>query len=123
MRRWCKPMDLVILVFVLALVAASALSVYAAAGSRALLHVRGGGERWILPLDAPGTQRVQGPLGETVIEVREGRAEVVSSPCRNQICVKSGPISEPGQWVACLPNQVFITIVAAREGEIDAFSF
>jgi hypothetical protein len=123
MRRLCRPLDLLILVFALALVAVSAAAVYAGAGERPALHVKSGGERYILPLDRPQLQRVRGPLGETVIEVREGGARVVSSPCSEQICVKSGRISRPGQWVACLPNQVFITITAAGKADIDAFSF
>jgi hypothetical protein len=123
MRRAFKPLDVMILGLALALVAASAVSVYGGAGGRAALHIKAGAERWILPLNRPRTQHVRGPLGVTVIEVRDGGVRVVSSPCNEQICVKSGHITRPGQWVACLPNQVFITIVAARETEIDAFSF
>ena len=123
MRRCWKPLDVLIFALVLALTAWSAVSVYAGGGERAALHITGGGERWILPLDAPRIQRVPGPLGVTVVEVRGGTARVVSSPCPEQICVKSGPISKCGQWIACLPNQVFVTIMSAREGEIDAFSF
>jgi len=123
MRRCCKPLDVFIFALALTLTAWSAVSVYAGGGERSVLHIAGGGERWILPLDRPHIQRVPGPLGVTVVEVREGAARVVSSPCPEQICIKSGPISKCGQWIACLPNQVFVTVTSAKGGDIDAFSF
>ena len=43
------------------------------------------------------------------------------SDCPHQLCVKSGKISKPGQFAACLPNGVLLKIVAAEEkaGDVD----
>lgn len=51
-----------------------------------------------------------GPLGDTLVEISGGQARVVSSPCRNQTCVAMPPVRRHGQWTACLPNQVMISV-------------
>jgi hypothetical protein len=48
--------------------------------------------------------------------------QVISSPCPEKICVKTGRISKPGQWIACLPNRVFISIRGRRSEQPDAVS-
>lgn len=79
-------------------------------------------KQWIFPLDAQTTLRVPGPLGETVVVIEEGSARVVSSPCAEKICIKTGRISKPGQWIACLPNRVFISIRGRKGEQPDAIS-
>jgi hypothetical protein len=83
----------------------------------------GDGQQWIYPVDAPRTTlRVPGPLGETVVVIEDGTVRVTSSPCPEKICVKTGRISKPGQWIACLPNRVFISIRGRRSEQPDAIS-
>ena len=36
----------------------------------------------------------------------------IQSDCPDQICVKTGKISRPGQFAACMPNQVLVKIVS-----------
>ncbi len=79
-------------------------------------------QQWIYPLDTETTVRVPGPLGETVVEIADGTVRVVSSPCPEKICIKTGRISKPGQWIACLPNRVFISIRGRRSEQPDAIS-
>lgn len=65
---------------------------------------------------------VSGPLGTTVVELDRGGARIASSPCPNQLCVKAGRISRPGQVAACLPNRVAVRLLGRsgnREG-VDA---
>jgi hypothetical protein len=65
---------------------------------------------------------VPGPLGDTVVVIENGSVRVVSSPCPEKICIKTGRISKPGQWIACLPNKVFISIRGRRSEQPDAIS-
>jgi hypothetical protein len=37
--------------------------------------------------------------------------------CPDQLCVKWGRISKPGQSIVCLPHKVVVSIVGNREGE------
>jgi hypothetical protein len=79
-------------------------------------------QQWIYPLDGEATLHVPGPLGDTVVVVEEGGVRVISSPCPEKICIKTGKISKPGQWIACLPNRVFISIQGRRSEQPDAIS-
>lgn len=79
-------------------------------------------QQWIYPLDSETTVHVPGPLGDTVVEIADGAVRVISSPCPEKICIKTGRISKPGQWIACLPNRVFISIRGRKSEQPDAIS-
>ena len=74
------------------------------------------------PLDQSREVRVAGPLGTTVIEIDHGRARVVSSPCRQKICIRSGWLKSAGDTTACVPNRVSATLLG-RDARFDAVSF
>jgi hypothetical protein len=100
-----------------ALTAFSAFTAYARPQARAQAVIRSSGQTWVYPLDAAETLSIPGPLGDTVVEIRERRVRFVSSPCVNQTCVAAGHVSAQGQWAACLPNKVFVLIEGTDEGE------
>jgi hypothetical protein len=63
-----------------------------------------------------------GPLGESVIEIRDGRTRFVSSPCKSQVCVHSGWLSSTGEFTACLPNRISLTL-SGQYRHFDAINF
>jgi len=66
---------------------------------------------------------VDGPLGETAIRIAGGRASIIDSSCPTKSCTLQRPIAASGQWIACLPNQVLLTIVGkGSETEVDDVS-
>ncbi len=56
---------------------------------------------------------VPGPLGETQIEIRDGRVRVAADPSPRQLCVRQGWI-RPGEAAVCLPNRVSVEWGQAR---------
>ena len=52
-----------------------------------------------------------GKEGESIIEIKEGRARFKSSPCKNQYCVQQGWIHLTGQMLICIPNEISIEIL------------
>ena len=63
-----------------------------------------------------GIFTVQGRLGPTTFEIKNGRVKILESACPNKNCVNQG-------WnnpLVCLPNKVIITI--QNQDEIDAIS-
>jgi hypothetical protein len=52
-----------------------------------------------------------------VVEISGGKARVLSSPCVNQTCVAVGHIHRQGEWAACLPNKVFVSIEGSADDE------
>ncbi|MCX7793891.1 MAG: NusG domain II-containing protein [Thermodesulfovibrionales bacterium] len=54
---------------------------------------------------------VEGPLGRTVIEIKEKKVRVLSSPCTNKFCVHQGFLNQGS--IICIPNRVVIIIGAS----------
>jgi hypothetical protein len=116
-----KPLDFGIAIPALGVVLLSFYFAYAVADGRKLVNLKAQDAEWVFPIDAVETISVSGPLGDTVIEIRENRARITASPCTNQTCVATGAVHSPGQWAACLPNRVMVYITAnVAEGDVDA---
>lgn len=56
---------------------------------------------------------VKGALGESVIQIVNGRARFLKSPCTNQYCVHQGWLSRAGQAAICLPNALILQLSGA----------
>lgn len=116
-----KPLDFGVLGIALSITLFSAVAVYARRDVRNRILIEGPHDRWIFPPDRTETVAVAGPLGETVVEIRDNQVWVQASPCGNQTCVAAGPIRQHGQWIACLPNHVLVSITSAEQhDELDA---
>ncbi len=86
-------------------------------------HIVSSSAEWYYPLDENRTINIRGPLGTTIIEIKDNGSRVIDSPCPDKICILQGIIRESGQWIACLPNQVLISIKGKIEEKIDEISF
>lgn len=78
-------------------------------------------------VDLSSSRRVEvpGPLGVTVVELGPRGARIVSSPCPNHLCVRSGWVTVRHPLVACLPNRVAVRILSvdscpSQAGAVDA---
>lgn len=65
---------------------------------------------------------IAGPIGDNVLEVRDGKIRFVESPCSGKQCIHSGWLSEAGDFAACLPNRVSL-VVAGKEQRYDTINF
>ena len=66
---------------------------------------------------------IPGRLGETVIEVSDERIRFVSSPCTSKRCVLSGWLDKRGDFAACLPNGVSLSLHGLGDRGFDAINF
>lgn len=82
---------------------------------RTLIVEKSGRVIFTAPLDQPRTAVLKGPLGETLVRIEDGHACVVSSPCRNQVCIGMGRITRSGQMLACVPNGILVRIEGESE--------
>lgn len=53
---------------------------------------------------------VRGRLGNSVLEIHEGRIRFIASPCANKACIHHGWLGRAGEFAACLPNRVSIQV-------------
>ena len=58
---------------------------------------------------------VPGPLGVSVITIRNRQARVASDPGPRQYCVLQGWLKHAGEAAICLPNQVSLELSGARK--------
>ena len=105
-----KLFDYIFLVAAISLTVLSGIAVYGGESKASRVVVEGMDHTWIYPLKAEVTLRVPGPLGDTVVVLHDGSARIEDSPCPNKTCVAAGAVRENGQWVACLPNRVFVRV-------------
>jgi len=114
-------LDICVFIPALGAVIASFFFAYAVGGVRPTVNIKAESGEWIFPFDADETINVSGPLGNTIVEIHDNKARVVSSPCKNQTCVATGAIRLSGQWAACLPNRVMLYINEGQtEDDVDA---
>ncbi|MDR2534845.1 MAG: NusG domain II-containing protein [Treponema sp.] len=111
-----KPFDFGALGAVLSVTVLSAVFIYAGKGSQQRVIIKGPKDQWLFPQDAVEIISVPGPLGDTLVAIQDKQVRVKASPCDNQTCVAAGAIQFRGQWIACLPNKVLVSI---GEGEQD----
>lgn len=91
------------------------------AGTQALI-VDGSGHELVLPLATDRRIEIAGPLGASVIEIRDGQVRFASSPCEGKFCVHAGWLGTGGAVAACLPNRVSLA-VAGSHARWDSVNF
>ncbi len=100
-------------VVVAALLAAILLSFFLlgrlGTGSRVVVE-RAGEVVFTAPLDTARTVRLAGPLGETVLEIRAGRACILEAPCPHKVCMGMGQVARRGELIACVPNRLLVRV-------------
>ena len=118
-----RPLDIPALMLAAVLVGLSWWVGTSPNGAPTVLRIHSaGGEVIELPLDQDRRVEVSGPLGATLIEVANGRARVLDSPCTARLCIRTGWLSRNGAVTACLPNQVLLEI-AGEERRYDSVIF
>ncbi|AGK99895.1 NusG domain II-containing protein [Desulfoscipio gibsoniae] len=55
------------------------------------------------------------------VEIKDGQVRVKEADCPNQICVKTGWLSRPGQTSFCAPNRLMVTI-KGQTSQVDAIT-
>jgi hypothetical protein len=55
--------------------------------------------------------KVVGKIGETTIQIGQGKARFLHAPCHNQYCVQQAWLTRAGQVAICLPNQVTLALL------------
>jgi hypothetical protein len=106
-----------------AVVGASAWFAYAGSARAGDVVVEASGKQWMYPLSTARRVTVPGPLGDTVVVIEAGSARVVDSPCPDKLCVAMAAVSKPGQWIACLPNKVFVRVRGTSGEKLDDSSW
>ncbi|OYD16643.1 hypothetical protein CH330_02240 [candidate division WOR-3 bacterium JGI_Cruoil_03_51_56] len=82
-------------------------------------EIRASNTKFVIQLPADTTFALSGPVGSTVVSIKDRAARVVRSDCPRKLCVRMGEITRPGQVIICVPNQVVVQLVGE---ELDAIT-
>ena len=63
---------------------------------------------YTFPLQTDRTVSVEGPFGETLIEIKGNKARIREAHCPNRLCVKEGWVSRG--VIVCLPNRIVVFV-------------
>ena len=134
MKQFIRKADIIlfIVLVVIGLAASAALTLsHGEAGSSARVIIESGGDlyaRYPLSEDrtvvvpAPKQIAADAPAADhddeasaqydyyNVVAISSGTVSVTEASCKNQVCVKHGTITKPGESIVCLPNRLVVRI-------------
>ncbi len=123
MTNIIKPFDYALIVVVCVAIAIISFRVYAVDNRPPMVSVKSESGLSLYTIETERHVEVEGPLGITHIEIADGKARVVSSPCRDKLCLLKGDLVKNGDWTACMPNRVYVGIQGKSEEELDGLSY
>jgi hypothetical protein len=113
-----RPLDYGAFLISLLVITIPAMLIYGGEKNDLYFSINGqNGQHWQFPLSARETVPVTGPLGKTLVEIKNGEARIIASPCKNKVCITTGAIYKAGQFVACLPNCVTTALDGTNSGD------
>jgi hypothetical protein len=118
-----KAIDLLAILLSLLVIGGFSMAAYAGSDRARDVVIEASGAQWIYPLNVDRRESIKGPLGETIVIIKGGSAFVEDSPCPDKLCVHMPAVSRPGQWIACLPNRVFVRVRGSSGQDVDELSW
>jgi hypothetical protein len=118
-----RPFDYLAIAVSLLAIGGFSVFAYSGRGRAGEIMIEASGALWIYSLDVDRRESVHGPLGSTLVVIQSRKASVEDSPCPDRLCVHMPAISKPGQWIACLPNRVFVRVRGSSGEIIDGISY
>ncbi len=112
-----KPLDIVILVFIVMISLALLYFGFSSAGDGEIEEIVSRGNIYRYNLNENRKITVEGELGEVVIEVKDGNIRMLEDESPRQIGVKTGWVSMAGFSIICLPCKVSATIVSDQNSD------
>ncbi len=85
-----------------------------ALGQRVAVVLRGV-EMQVLALKDNQIVEIEGLLGKSSIEVKDGKMRFIASPCQGKQCIHAGWINRSGQIIACLPNGLSLIVEGGKQ--------
>lgn len=76
-----------------------------------------------IKLDHTEEIHLTGNLGESVLVVEPGKIRFIASPCHGKQCIHAGWLNHGGDFSACLPNKISVTIENAATEQFDSIAY
>ena len=109
-RAFFRPLDALILLIVLGASAWGFLAFRMEAGASVRIYLGNRKYGWYPVTGAKHPVSIPTRIGPVILELGEGTAKVLSSPCRNKVCVRTGGISHAHSEIICMPAQMLVVM-------------
>lgn len=119
MKLFLKPADILFGAISVVLITVSFLMLSDIGGSEARAVIKVKDSEYVYPLDQNRDIVLEGVLGEAHLTVKDNHIQFVNSPCRDKICIHMGEAAVQGDYLACLPNRVIVTVEGGKVGNTD----
>jgi hypothetical protein len=73
------------------------------------------------PLDVNREELFTGPVGETLMVIRDHEVFIQRSDCPRKVCMAMGSIHRTGDVIACVPNRILIRIAGETKEDDRAY--
>lgn len=99
-----------------------------ASSGRRLVRIESVDGEFLYPLEESDFT-VSGLQGSCRVLIADGILRVIDSDCPDKICQSLTPLKAIGDWTACLPNRVMISLIHDRsvvppvERDLDTLSY
>ena len=125
LKDYIRKADIVLFIVLIALglaVTAALAMQHVDAGSDAVVVIKSGGSEYgSYPLsDDQSIEVVAADHGKNIVTISGGSVTVSEASCKNQVCVRHGAISKPGESIICLPNRLVVIIESGEGGGYDS---
>ncbi|MBE6350700.1 MAG: NusG domain II-containing protein [Spirochaetaceae bacterium] len=117
-------LDFIIIIIASLICVFSVIFIFTNKTGQPILHITSDTTEYLYTLNENKQIAIEGLLGTSIIEIKNSKVCFTDSPCTNKTCIASGSIKSNNQWIACLPNGIFIRIEAdSSNSDIDIISF
>ena len=124
-RKWFRPADLILLAAAAAVCLVLLLWQHSAGNADCTAVIEQDGQELRRISLSALTQEERIDLGgdcHVVLLVEPGAISFLSSDCPDQICVRTGKLTKPGQAAVCLPARISVRLEGESEGGADAMT-
>lgn len=122
MLKVIKKADIVLFIILIALGIAVTVMSLTGAEDGSVVQISVDGKTYgVYSLNKDQTIEIKQDKSINKITIKDGHVQMSDSTCKNQICVKTGEISNTSQSIVCLPNKVMVEIIRG-EAQFDAVS-
>lgn len=124
-RKWFRPADLILLAAAAAVCLVLLLWQHSAGNADCTAVIEQDGQELRRISLSALTQEERIDLGgdcHVVLLAEPGAISFLSSDCPDQICVRTGKLTKPGQAAVCLPARISVRLEGESEGGADAMT-
>lgn len=111
--KWLWPGDYLVFALVAAVLTGSYWLFWGGWARAGLAEITIHGKHWRnVELFQEQIIHVPGKLGDSILEVRDGRIRFIHSPCTQKLCIQQGWLELGGASATCLPNEVNVQVLS-----------